>query len=336
MPVVMTYDDATIRYRLRLVRTDIQVRAPSKGYRRQTLWAALQQFEELLDAAGTVGPASRPLPLFYALSQAGRAITAAHGSVPWELSSHGLEMPGPSKPTPLLERTIEPKRARNDSFHRVAETIGSGVLTAPVELGALWASLPYDLPKAWAKKWPTALRLSVQPGGSIRAASQDFTAELEGYLFEKLETSEVQKLLDHYPTVQGWYFPGGDPQKAVGRKREEGWNALLSWTIDGNSQANRAAALAKIAPEYRRRGDRWIRPSVGPNKDYLKPLTAWWVLLFGLSIVARYEPAEWAKALAINQSDLAANLESLLDDAMLAVPQLVLEALEGQPFLVSR
>jgi hypothetical protein len=52
-------------------------------------------------------------------------------------------------------------------------------------------------------------------------------------------------------------------------------------------------------------------------------------------MVARYEPAAWAKVLEINESDLAADLESLLDEAMLHIPQLVLEALEGQPFLVS-
>ena len=44
--------------------------------------AALTQAEELWEAASAVGAASRPLPLFYCLSQAGRAICAA-----WTLSS---------------------------------------------------------------------------------------------------------------------------------------------------------------------------------------------------------------------------------------------------------
>jgi hypothetical protein len=42
--------------------------------------AALQQSEELFAAAEVAGPAAKPLPLFYALSQAGRAIAAAQCS----------------------------------------------------------------------------------------------------------------------------------------------------------------------------------------------------------------------------------------------------------------
>jgi hypothetical protein len=107
------------------------------------------------------------------------------------------------------------------------------------------------------------------------------------------------------------------------------------WRADGSSLEDRLAKLAEVAPEYRYRGHHWLRPAVGSQKDYLKPLCAWWVLLFGLSMVARYEPALWADALSINESDLAADLEALLDDAMLAIPQLVLEALKGEPFLVT-
>jgi YaaC-like Protein len=54
--------------------------------------ASLEQFEELLDAARSVGPATRPLPLYYALSQAGRAIAAARRVHPWRLRFHGLTL----------------------------------------------------------------------------------------------------------------------------------------------------------------------------------------------------------------------------------------------------
>jgi hypothetical protein len=211
MPVVMTYDDAAIRYQLRRARTDVQVGTPAKGHRTRTFWAALQQFEELLDAAGAVGPASRPLPLFYALSQAGRAITAAHGSVPWELHGHGLDMPGPSTPKHLLERRIEPKPTGNDSFHRVADTTNSGVLTAPVELGAVWASLPYELPKAWADKWPSTLKLDIRK--ALLGPSAVVTNEAHAYVLGMTDRQigNIRESLEQYPTAQGWYGPGGGP-----------------------------------------------------------------------------------------------------------------------------
>lgn len=41
--------------------------------RQQTYVAALEQAEQLFRAAANVGAAARPLPLFYGLSQAGRA-----------------------------------------------------------------------------------------------------------------------------------------------------------------------------------------------------------------------------------------------------------------------
>jgi hypothetical protein len=334
MPVAVTYDDATIRYRLRLARTEVQVGTPAKDHRRRTFWAALQQFEELLDAAGNVGSASRPLPLFYALSQAGRAITAAHGSVPWELRGHGLEMPGPTGPTHLLERRIEPRPTGKDSFHRVAQTIGSDVLTAPVELGAVWASLPYDLPKAWEQRWPSTLPVESLVPRSSSVLTDEVAANVVG--FAELTADAIRQLLEQYPRAQGWQLPAGS--QLIGKHTPYGWMAMLVWRANGTSTEDRLARLDEVAPEYRRRGQRKLRPAVGTastGKDYLKPLTAWWVLLYGLSMVARYEPAEWANVLAVNTSDLAAPLESLLDDAMLEIPQLVLEAIEGQPFLVS-
>ena len=62
---------------------------PVTGERLGVFVSALEQAEQLMRAARDVGPAARPLPLFYALSQAGRAITAAKllqefvADVPW-------------------------------------------------------------------------------------------------------------------------------------------------------------------------------------------------------------------------------------------------------------
>jgi len=59
----------------------------------------------------------------------------------------------------------------------------------------------------------------------------------------------------------------------------------------------------------------------------LSSLMAWWALLFGLSMVARYEPAGWVSALRYDESELAAPLERLLEIGLDRVPELVLEAL---------
>jgi nitroreductase len=49
-----------------------------QGARRTTFQSALEQCEQFLDAASATGYATRPVQLFYALSQAGRAIVLHH------------------------------------------------------------------------------------------------------------------------------------------------------------------------------------------------------------------------------------------------------------------
>lgn len=67
-------------YRLRLSRSNPPGRTTKSESRRMLYAAALQQFEELMNAAGAVSAAARPLPLFYAMSQASRAVAAAQGA----------------------------------------------------------------------------------------------------------------------------------------------------------------------------------------------------------------------------------------------------------------
>jgi YaaC-like Protein len=87
-------DSNLIWNRIRMTRADPPGQA-NQGARRAAFSAALQQFEELMVAAAAVGLAARPLPLFYALGQAGRALLAAWGPN-YEIRGHGLRLVGPS------------------------------------------------------------------------------------------------------------------------------------------------------------------------------------------------------------------------------------------------
>ena len=61
------------------------------GDRKATFVMALEQAEQLFIAAENTGPAARPLPLFYGLSQAGRALLATKvPGDPWRPRSHGI------------------------------------------------------------------------------------------------------------------------------------------------------------------------------------------------------------------------------------------------------
>jgi hypothetical protein len=70
---------------------------------------------------------------------------------------------------------------------------------------------------------------------------------------------------------------------------------------------------------------RWLRPSVAGAE--LSSLLSWWTMLFGLSMLARYEPGVWTSALDYDTSHLAAPLSAVLEIGLTRVPELVLEAL---------
>jgi hypothetical protein len=130
--------------------------------------AAIQQFEDLMDAAASAGPSGSPLPLYYAVSQAGRAILSVREpndeKVFATLEHHGLGVPRSFIGDDLMTTRVVPKSAETGQFQRVAAAIGSPLLTGQggVELGALLASLPETGDELWTDdRWP--LTAGVQP-----------------------------------------------------------------------------------------------------------------------------------------------------------------------------
>ena len=87
----------------------------------------------------------------------------------------------------------------------------------------------------------------------------------------------------------------------------------------------RRNTLDRIAPSAPG-GDRWWRPRVGGAE--MNDLMMWWALLFGLSMLARYEPAGWNGMLDLDHNPIASHLIRLMDAAVDVVPELVLHVLE--------
>lgn len=311
---------------LRATRAAPPGRAAADGDRRAVYNAALQQFEELLAAARAVGPASRPLPLFYALSQAGRAIVAAGGDVP-SIIAHGLseyryrgrEHP----PAEFLHRRIKrtPDKLGRDAFGAVARASGSGELTGSVELGAVWAATPntHRLPEGtWLPSWRRALDVSVEPrraedGGDIHVLLMSMGGNPLLTADEVLADASTR-----YPTLA--------PGTRVAARRSKSlppgeWIADAWWNPD-------EASLEAVAPLVEMTtGGHQIIPLLPDQAEQLSPLMLWWVLLFGLSIFARYEPGLWGRALDVSRDVHAVPLEALLDKALDLMPRLVYEPL---------
>jgi hypothetical protein len=305
--------------------------------RRATYGTALEQFEELIKAAGDASPGVRPLPLFYALSQAGRAIAAASLADDWKLHGHGLSCTDLST-NDVLDLEIKPLKNRNahkpDSFHGVAAATESAVPAGPIKLGALWLALP-DVSKLLAdadgaEQWPEALLA--------------FPAEVTTSPLERFDRAEVALL--------GWKHPDGGSLAAdlpnysntadasheeipgVGirvTQLSEGLGLTTFWPTETADLAGRQNTLDQVVPSAPG-GERWLRPLV--SGAAMNDLMMWWALTFGLSMLARYEPAGWNAMLDLDRGPLSSHLVRLMDAAVDVVPELVLQALEPSYLMI--
>lgn len=66
---------------------------------------------------------------------------------------------------------------------------------------------------------------------------------------------------------------------------------------------------------------------IGGEPAERHPLMVWWVVLYALSMLTRYEPAKWTKMIDVNRSEQATAIEFVLDTALDAVPDLLDEAI---------
>jgi hypothetical protein len=336
-------DDTMTWFRLHERRSSLHERSKlnETNARKQTFAAAMTQFEEQFTAAMGVTAATRPVNLYYGLAQAGMAIAAAHAPDPWSFSRHGLHL-GDRNPE-LADMLVRPEgKEGQGGFQKVAAATGSPLITAPVSLGTLWASLP-DLARAGtlpgsAWRIPLALSHDAFPAKRPRA-----TLYLPGEMPEEHDAwmAAFKAMMADYPSAEGWAIPIEDGRIQITRSPRRHWEVILRWpakeTGGEMSEEELEAFFAKVAPEYRYRGDRFLRPSINSAGGLPpSPLMTWWLLLYSFSILARYEPRRWVNLLDRDSSKVASLLRYGLEEALTAVPQLVLEALDTEPTLLSK
>lgn len=337
----MSLSPPMIWSRLRATRSAPPGQATASAGRRRTYAAAMTQFEELTHAATVVSAASRPLPLYYALNQAGRAIAAAHAQPQsWQLSGHGLKLKDAGRP--LVTRRVAPEGKDGTAFRGVAVATGSAPLDEPVTVGALCASLPEIATiDALCADNPRALPVQTRAksAGPVIVMSRNVYANVANLPDDLLTAPDLHESLSEvladYPTADGWDVP----EQPRPHHLDDTWRSrcTLRWHVpESVSQPNepdRQARMCEVAPEYLTRNNQWCRPAVA-GSAVLSPLMTWWAVLYALSMVARYEPDNWVGLLDVDKSDLAVPLEDLLVDAMGALPHLVLDAITGDPLLL--
>lgn len=314
------------------------------GARQATFTMALEQAEQLFSAAVTTGPAARPLPLFYGLSQAGRALAAARTpSDPWKPRSHGIgEASGNSTAATVADFRVEPRKGNPGAFALVADALASSALPGPTRLGDLWPLLPdiqrFALPSSGphrliniqvntycADNDPINAEISGLPAdlGIERHPDEDPSAPRADWA---LEEQRVRNFLSNYPGINGYEFGTGGGQPIGFRPMDDGTAIVaVHWPNGPDAPSTPEQLTRRVATTYF--GHTNSYPCLDASAQPIHPFVVWWATLFGLSILARYEPETWGRAVDINVSHEAVAIEHILNTALDSVPELLYRAL---------
>jgi hypothetical protein len=298
--------------------------------RRRVFGAALEQFDELWQAAGTVGPPVSPIPLFYAMAQGSRAVTAVHiRDGDWQASGHGLSVRAPSNT--IGELTIEPHDGSSHSFGAFCRAIGSSQLTSSARLTDVWAAVPgLERVDGLGADSNPALQLDAiasTPGNPATNAllRGDLAAGLPDDAEEAART--LAERLNEYPGVSdGFCVEPPVPRDPDPYRPQDGPSVEIYWRADDGTVRPLDSVAARLGGENT---GNFILPALGANRDQLTPFAASWAVLLALSSAARYHPDRWVAALDRDKSVLAIPIEEALARTRESLPWLMLHALKG-------
>jgi hypothetical protein len=344
---------------IQALRAEPTGKAAHGSNRKKTFRSALRQAEEFAEAAEVVTYATKPIQLFYALSQAGRALAAARSPHPWTLRGHGLKCR--SEGANILRATVDPDSPQGAAFQVVTAAAGSPVLAGKAQIGALWSANPdlIDVPiRAEFRQWPTALSygLGTRPVAAGAPDPNQVPLSTGGFVRTAVIVTgdtgqQIAQALRAYPTLAGAVALTSDPVN--GERYTDPAETIVRRSTLPIGQLG--VLVAKDAPMHMSLAEHWrledslysvvevdqrfparphasfvgyALPAIADGPSPL-PLLLWWALLLGLSSLARYEPDDWTAAIDLDASPLAADLRAVLDIAAEQVPARILESLKA-------
>ncbi|MEV8213954.1 YaaC family protein [Leifsonia sp. NPDC077715] len=303
------------------------------GERKRVFQVALEQSQQQFTAASAIGYESRPLNLFYGLSQAGRAIAAAshrlgdiEGAVDphWICSGHGLRYAGDLSSVDFLDSLVTVTPTQRDSFSRISIALDSPTDLNRVSLGEVMSQI-LELRINYGRALVSAPVLT--PNGIYGTPSPNIDYERFELLVPTFTpdwpVEQVHEFLNQYPALRGLDVARRDDGGPL-ESHNIGHVFVLVPPTALEEQANGNRHLLQ-SRTYRHH--RVILPSLGDSQSDIHPLASWWLLLFALSMLARYNPSDWTRLLDLSSSKIAAMIEYTLDAALAAVPELIAESL---------
>ncbi|MFI1259259.1 YaaC family protein [Streptomyces netropsis] len=308
------------------------------GSRRKTFASALEQAEQMFRAAVVVGPSTRPLQVFYGLSQAGRAIAAAAWQLKgegWRLESHGIKATGFHKAFADIEVRTDPPTSQG-SFVRLSELLQSPVWEkTPVRLESLWDTLPVNLkhPLTEGKRVTPLFADHESVYGEDHPLVSVPVCDLPAHVLDAGDRLALDDYLSAFPKAAGYddYARAStepDAPPDFRRYRNGRGQLQIHWRMPHGTAtaAERTEHLRSMTRTYL--GNTYFFPVIAPLSRELHPLMAWWAVLYVLSMLARYEPAIWAAHISIDGSRHAVPIERLLERAVAELPTVIADTLD--------
>jgi hypothetical protein len=141
---------------------------------------------------------------------------------------------------------------------------------------------------------------------------------------------QIADWLNVYPTLRALGAPTEvmGPEPSIGRVEHGDWVIRLIWDegapMADVKQSDWTLDQLDEVCAYGPHGTHGVvLPSVGGNTAAQDLLVAWWLVLYCLSMLARYYPKEWNEMLDVDSSPLAVPLEHLISAARSKVPALI-------------
>lgn len=336
---------------LRLMRAE-PPGAASRGYRRRTFGAALEQSEQLWVASTAVGPAASPIILFYGLTQAARALSAARtaGSADG-VAGHGLRLLRPEIPDRTMP-TLDAFLVRDEGrgfIQQVAGLLGSPTIPRDTSLAALLCSLPQHQDLLLGDR-PESVPLRIAEG-SYSSHRNEVLEEISvrlGPLPDHLVRSrqeggythmlppnadELGQWLGGYPRLAPLGTPVAVEHVHPGQ-RDDDWTVQARWALepplDMLARMRWCVDRMDLPDAPYRDGipqSGVVLPGLAGNASALHPLITWWIVLYAFSMLARYYPRIWSDLLDVDRSTHAVPTAAALETAQSVVPSLIVEQL---------
>lgn len=295
--------------------------------RRREFHMALEQAQQQFSAAERIGYESRPLNLFYGLAQAGRALSAGSAALgkgtdqQWQARGHGLDY-DVTAPAGVLGTSVERVGGTRDLFSRASIATGSPRDFSAEKFGAVMNQLvdytmvfgeheDYAGPISDVNVYPSANSFPLKMEIRVPGLAQGQATPL----------SEVKTLLARYPALRRLAVAENDEGGVLWSPNMGKCFVIVENPEDLEPRGGSGIRVLRGSTIYRR--STVLLPSVGQSDEPLRPLMAWWMVLFALSMLARYAPSIWTQTLSLTDSPIASRIEFVLDAALDAVPELL-------------